>query len=570
MEAMNELTLNFDVILLLMLLAMLLIGYISGATAELLRIIRLVVPFIVVYCFGPSVIRYLYPHFRKWLSYLAFLRKMPYFNTFIVALITILLFVATYAFLFAFLKELQKILQAKLFVVKIKTLNQSLGAILAGIRFYILASVLIMPFFLLQVTTKNDVITSVLIEYPPAFTQVDYLTKEMIPLKEKIVALSDMLNLIELKPMKELLQDYQTQITVFETRTMDLAQKIVASGGTLPFDTENPKNVLNQFNSDYIPFLHATEDVDIRIEIVKLQNDIAPYTSIIKWAYAKDVFLQEQADILNQFTTDFSLLQQDTLNETMRQKLASVEPYVRVNQWLNELNEGVTMLSQSNDMALEKLLNNLVLELDQPNGLIAQLKVFNAGEFAVKMKRIESFLHAYNEEDGKRIAELGVEMPFNAKLLAVVLNRIDLLGYLDHSPLIAMYLNEFLAKQSKTLVFGTDGLYEYFIKAILPLYVVEVVNGETQLSEARMTTILAKIEHYIEQLSLTETTVQRFTEALVTAKVNLGSESISYLNYLINEQQMTEEALMVLRNHHLFVNNELITEAIDALLGGEG
>ncbi|HEY8365410.1 MAG TPA: hypothetical protein VIK84_07525, partial [Haloplasmataceae bacterium] len=89
---------DYNIIFGLILITVVIIGYLNGATTELIKVIRLYLPFVVVYFIGGPISRIVYNlNFIKQLfQNVKFMQNLPYRNTIVMLLCSIIIYFVSY------------------------------------------------------------------------------------------------------------------------------------------------------------------------------------------------------------------------------------------------------------------------------------------------------------------------------------------------------------------------------------------------------------------------------------------------------------------------------------------
>lgn len=582
----TSLTLHFDFIMIMILMAMFLIGYISGATIELIKLIKVIVPFLVVFYFGGYFARIIFKssQFNRFISRFDSFESMAYFNTFVMLLSTFIAFFGAYFVLSIIIKQIQKTIQTEMVAYKLGKLNKSAGAFLAGIRYYILASVLILPFFMMGVTDRNeDVTTKLILDYPPSFTRVGMIVNTSEPILNASNSLTSFLDVVDLKDFKQyydMINNVDQKITELENQIMDKYNRLKAEGATITLTSEEPRVVLQAFANDPDVFINQAQSEALKNELIEDKKVIAPYNGLIDWAIAEDIDSMTNVEIIDSFTTHYETIIEQSNDPEMKEKLKNARHFIIIKNWLEqELSIDTANLDNLLvDENIEKILEKLVIEFNEQehNGLIYDLYQLNDEELNENIKKIEVFVADYQTTYRDLMAEIKVQMPFKYKLIASTMHDVNFVDSLERSPVMAMYVIDTIdfLNSSGIFQFGDDNLYQTVVKIIIPLYLVEKdVTGQINtIDETKMNDILSKMEYFIDQVVITEAFANQLVEGLVEATYYGPEleEPIPYITYLIESNQFTPESFEVLSNHPLFKDNEKITSAIDSILSEEG
>jgi Colicin V production protein len=565
--------------MIMVLMAFFIIGYLSGATVEIIRLIQVVVPFLVVFYFGGFFARIIFKSkfFNQFIMRIKILQDFPYFNTIVMMLSTILAFYLTYIVTGFLIKRLQKVISTEILAYKLGKFNKSLGAFLAGVRFYILASVFILPFFLINVTNKEtDVITNVVLEHPPGFTRVGRLVNASEPVLNATNSLTGFLEVIDLRELKQyydLLTDMDGTLEGLEANVTEQYKKLSTN---LNINEEDAYAIVAAFSEDPNTFIDAASNQpELQQKFRELQSQVEPYNGIIQWA--NTAITKEDANqdtIVSQFKEDYELIIDMTDDPVMKEDLKKARQYIIIEDWLskNEIqvdsNNLQNLLSDTN---VELIVNQLVLE-PKNDGLIFKLRQLNDESLNRKLDRLEQFIADYNTTYSKIMKDLKIDMPFTYKLIAATMKNVNFIESLERSPVMAMYIIDTinLFEGSGVVQFGDDTIYQTIMKVMFPLYLVQLdEQGDIiTIDKNRMTVILNQVDHYLDQVILTEEFVNQLVEGLVAATYydNENQKDKPYIHYLIETNRISPEALQLLKEHELFKNASFHDELARLLL----
>lgn len=175
---------NFDGVLILIFIAYLIYGYLSGGHKQIRLSINLILPFVIIYYMGSTITNYLY---------------LPLSNTFLFELISdymdmtknimtmIFAYLVTYFLLFfgIFILSIyaRKYLLNENMRAKLGKKNNYLGAIFSFINGYVLVYFIILPAFSMNLVSTNAFVTNFILEHPPPFSRIARTAEKAVPIK---------------------------------------------------------------------------------------------------------------------------------------------------------------------------------------------------------------------------------------------------------------------------------------------------------------------------------------------------------------------------------------------------
>lgn len=572
------LSVDFDLLLVMILLAMFLIGYISGATVEIIKLINLIVPFIVIYFFAGDISRWVFRTklLQKLLSKFTVLEHIPYFNTFVVFLATFITFLGAYWVLSYMTRGLKKIIVSEVLDYKLGKFNHSAGAILALIRFYVLGSLLVLPFFVLGLTTKEeDHLSRLLLNHPPMFTRAGQIINDAEPMVNAVSSLSSFIEVVDVRETMEEVKALETTITEQKEQLTQTIQGMVEQGTIVDVDLSDPMEVLLTFLKDPTPFFDAAETPELRSSLTMTYNNVKPYEGVVAWAHREDIVNLSHEQKLISFFENYDYIQDETSDPSVKDKLNKMKSFQIVYEWLTKtVKLNLDPLAQIlSDSSIERIMNQLLLELDQ-EGLLTKLRSLQQPKLNAQADAIESFVVNYKDHYAPLMKKIKVELPFLYKLIAATMHEVDLIEHFKRTPFIAMYVIDTIQLlNTANLELPDENLYQLLIKIIIPLYLIEEDdNGRTiPMDEKRMEKIITGSYDLIDDLVLTDNFVQELVRALIEATTYEESTktTIPYLTYLLAEGMITREALLVLQES-AYIQEEDLQVKLTNVINEEG
>lgn len=455
---------DYNIIFGLILITVVIIGYLNGATTELIKVIRLYLPFVVVYFIGGPISRIVYNlNFIKQLfQNVKFMQNLPYRNTIVMLLCSIIIYFVSYIIIRIITSIIKNILIKEVIVIKLGKFNNFLGAIIACTKGYIIISLLVLTFNLLGLTDTQNFTTKLIRENSPLYTQIDDFLFYREPLNTK----NSLSNFLE----------------VFDTNQLQKKYALVTS---LDDTFYNYNNIINNScsyspTSTQYPYLYAFINNPATCNIEETKNIIS-YQGLIKWVVENNIPIDvlDNETLIQRFVEDFSSISNNTTDQAMKTKLIeakeAIEGYLFINNWLKTtLGDKYKQLDDlQNDENLKYIIEQLLIEKDNKNeGLIYNLSTINNHSISSKIEIMKQFLQDYADIYEPIMRTLPNYMEFKYKLIAATIKKDNYLSALDRSPLISMYIIDTLEIMDKENQDG-ESVYQRFIKIMIPLYVLE-------------------------------------------------------------------------------------------------
>src|SRR5690554_1413115 len=214
------LTFSFNIFLLLILIGIIIIGYTTGVISEIKKIINLSVPLIIIYIWGRDITSWIYnsSQFQFINNKLSFI-KIPYFDTVMMLLLVLIIIYIFYMITKMIVKVIDKKFHLEVVKYKLGDFNNYLGILFSIFRFYLIASILIVPFFILGFTSTNDFTTTLITKYPLPFTQLGKGMSEVEPVIEvtkSMQTLQEVIDINYLKAENTVIKDLKNKLDEYE------------------------------------------------------------------------------------------------------------------------------------------------------------------------------------------------------------------------------------------------------------------------------------------------------------------------------------------------------------------
>ncbi len=546
---MFTLGLNFDIIFILIMVAMIVIGYITGATVEVIKLVRIYIPFIVVFYLGGPISRIVYKSslFKDAINSLSFLEGIPYFNTLIMFLSTFIAFFGSYFIIGIVVKFIQKRIQSEKVTYKLGKLNNRLGGLIAIIRFYVLFSLILIPFFILGFTSAGDFSTKLILDYPPPYTQVGRLVKSSQPVLKASNSVSNFLSVVDI----DQLQKYYTVLTGLPS-VLNGYEQDVSTSCTYTLD-----------NDKKYPNLYAyVTDTNNTCTNPDLQN-IMPYKGLIIWVSVNNLEIENMAtpDLITSFNANYDNIQSNTTDENMKNNLESANKSTRiyevVNTWLISTIGNYKMADLLTDEHIESIIDQLTFDKANESdntGLFYELNNLNNPDLDTKLISVKNFIDEY--PNYKKIMDtMPQNMSFKYRLIASTLQDFNFLPSINRTPLMAMYvIDSFKLLENSQLIEG-EPLYDTLVKIAVPVYVLKKdENGNIKtFTQSDMKAFLTdhcnnkvcSIDDAFHQVIITDD----FFLDLMNALVDESNGESSYINYLVDNSLMDKDAVAYLETY---------------------
>lgn len=546
----NRVTLavNFDLLVLMIIIALMIIGYLSGALIEGIRLFQLVIPFLIIALFGDALSRFILrgAFIQNLFSRYPLFTVIPYMHTFLVILIDVLIFVVIYYLLVIVLLPIRKMVASEIVRFKLGSFNQVFGSILACFRLYILLTLFILPFILMGFTSRDkDVTTRVVLSYTPRFIPTSRLVNQANELNRSVTGYAHLLFVLDLTSLSEYLEDMERDLSQKREALVQLSQKLKPTDD-IPFG--DSLALLSHFVTNPDPYFTHAPDGETKEQLMALYDQCVPLKGFIEWSKRHETPSLTREERMAAFVQDYDDIRTETSDSALRIKLLAFESKVIVYQWLTQT-LGLTIgdiYQLYHDDTFTLVIDRLLIELDT-GGLFERLKAVQDEEVLYAVQQAERFIHDYKElgvrDDIPHVSTLS---PLYQMLAEQVID--DDWRTTTRSPLEAMYrIDTLIEINRKPLFFPDESFFQSLMKVYIPLYAFTYDEGGQviPIDTEEMDRLLKTIERQINRIQLHDVFVRQLGDALVQSQIYdpEQKEFRPYIHYLVDEQMVTLDAL---------------------------
>lgn len=546
----NRVTLavNFDLLVLMIIIALMIIGYLSGALIEGIRLFQLVIPFLIIALFGDALSRFILrgAFIQNLFSRYPLFTVIPYMHTFLVILIDVLIFVIIYYLLVIVLLPIRKMVASEIVRFKLGSFNQVFGSILTCFRLYILLTLFILPFILMGFTSRDkDVTTRVVLSYTPRFIPTSRLVNQANELNRSVTGYANLLFVLDLTSLSEYLEDMERDLSQKREALVQLSQKLKPTDD-IPFG--DSLALLSHFVTNPDPYFTHAPDGETKEQLMALYDQCVPLKGFIEWSKRHETPSLTREERMASFVQDYDDIRTETSDSALRIKLLAFESKVIVYQWLTQT-LGLTIgdiYQLYHDDTFTLVIDRLLIELDT-GGLFERLKAVQDEEVLYAVQQAERFIHDYKElgvrDDIPHVSTLS---PLYQMLAEQVID--DDWRTTTRSPLEAMYrIDTLIEINRKPLFFPDESFFQSLMKVYIPLYAFTYDEGGQviPIDTEEMDRLLKTIERQINRIQLHDVFVRQLGDALVQSQIYdpEQKEFRPYIHYLVDEQMVTLDAL---------------------------
>ncbi len=358
---------DFDLILIAIFITIFITGYIRGGGIELLRVLKVVIPFFVLYFYGNDITNLLFSSQKTVDFVYKFLPNIPYRNTIAALSSQIGVYIVVYLLLAIFLWRLGKYVLDERIEYIFGRYNSILGGLFSLVRMYVIISIFIIPFYALNFTNYSDPITSFILNNPPNFSRLGVLIEKTKPTVDKFNEVTASLKIMDIQSLEKystLLVDVKDFMTTNETNAYQIYQYLEANH--LIEGTYTP----NEFLYYYVNHIDEFKNMKFTDTNVKNVNDslsklVNEYSQVFIWAYDNDVQDMESTDdIIASFINNYPSLVANTSDklslDILEKMKLKTQVYLVLKNWLVD-SYGIQVNSDFdllNDENLELILND--------------------------------------------------------------------------------------------------------------------------------------------------------------------------------------------------------------------
>ncbi len=338
-----EVNVDFDIIIITIFVTIFTTGYIRGGGIELLRVLKVVIPFFVLYFYGDEITHLLFSN-QKIVDFVyTVLPDIPYKNTIAALSSQIVLYIFVYLFLAIFLWRLGKYVLDERIEYIFGRYNSILGGIFSVIRMYIIVSIIIIPFYALNFTNYSDPLTSFVLKHPPNFSRLGLLIEKTKPTIDKFNEVSRSLKIMDIASLEKyttLLIDVQDFVQTNEDDAYQVYEYLYEEG----FIEESYNK--SEFLYYYVQHVDEIRHFNINDEMInelneKVMDSIKNYQQVFIWAYENNVLeMTSNDEIIASFIDNYPNIVADTDEELSLEILSKMklntQLYLVMKNWLME------------------------------------------------------------------------------------------------------------------------------------------------------------------------------------------------------------------------------------------
>jgi hypothetical protein len=175
---------NFDGVLVLLFLAYLVYGYLSGGHKQLRLSINLILPFVILYYLGPAITTYIYLPLTETFFFEIVARVMG-IARYTITMITayLITYIGVFTGIFVLSIYARRHLLNENMRAKLGRKNNYLGAITSLVNGYVLVYFIVLPAFSINLVSDSARLTNFVLDNPPPFSRIARTAEKAVPIK---------------------------------------------------------------------------------------------------------------------------------------------------------------------------------------------------------------------------------------------------------------------------------------------------------------------------------------------------------------------------------------------------
>lgn len=552
----------FDIIVIVIFITVFITGFIRGAGIELLRFLKLVIPFIVLYYFGDLIIHELFK--TDAINYFVYtvLPDIPFKSTISSLSTQIMLYLFVYLIMSLILWRLGSLVLDERIEYFFGRTNAIMGGIFSVLWMYIIISYLIIPLYVLNLTSKQDFTTNFILNNPPPFSRVGQFINRSKPTLDQMNEMTNAFQVMDLDGFKNystFLTDVKSFVIALEKKSTQVYDALINEGQAIDVTKEE---FLYKASRELEWFKELRVQDDVVNEVKKeLEKEIETYRPVIEWAYEEDIFtLNSWDDMVYSFIEnydDIAFNTKDSLTiERFAETMTMSQIYLTMRDFLYETMgiEVETTKDLLEDKNLYILLEHYHQHEDQLLKRIDELQKFSPAHkkwFKSQVKRFGDFQEKYQDTYKyyiDRYENLLPDVSLRYKLVFAIMKAggFDKTFYehIERNPTLYPFVLDtipFLNEREKEI-----DLYYQIGQVYVALFLIEMdENGmKGGIDPNRIFDQLKYHQYLLNEYSDLNKTINAILHALLKER-----DGTSYIEFLIDEEYMTIETLQSINNY---------------------
>lgn len=553
----------FDVLICVLFVTVFITGLIRGAGIELLRFLKLIIPFIILYYFGDLMINLLFK--TNAINYFVYtvLPDIPFKSTISSLSTQALLYLIVYLLLSLILWRLGSLVLDERIEYFFGKANAIVGGIFSVLWMYVIISYVIIPLYVVNLTNENSFMTNFILNHPFPFSRAGKFIERSKPTLDRMNEMTNAFQVMDLDGFKNythFLNDVEAYVIDLEAKANQLYDTLLAEGVELEVSRED---FLYQAAKNFSWFQSlSVKDQEARGIKDALVKELEIYSPVIQWAYEEKILaLETWEDIVDSFIENYDDIAFNTKDpltlELFAETMTMSQVYRTITNFLYDT-MGIEVRT-TKDLLKDENLMILLEQYDQHEEelieRIEQLPKFSDAHrawFKTLVKRFGRFQAKYQtiyKDYIEHYEHLMPDVSLRYKLIFAMMKaerfHRDFFKQLERNPTLYLFILDSISFLDSVEKKETD-LYYQVGQVYVALF---LINGEDHenpqtIMPDQIFEHLRKHRYLLNEYSDLNKTINKIIHALLIER-----ENGSYVEFLIDNGYLTKEDLKTISEH---------------------
>lgn len=553
----------FDVLICVLFVTVFITGLIRGAGIELLRFLKLIIPFIILYYFGDLMINLLFK--TNAINYFVYtvLPDIPFKSTISSLSTQALLYLIVYLLLSLILWRLGSLVLDERIEYFFGKANAIVGGIFSVLWMYVIISYVIIPLYVVNLTNEKSFMTNFILNHPFPFSRAGKFIERSKPTLDRMNEMTNAFQVMDLDGFKNythFLNDVEAYVIDLEAKANQLYDTLLAEGVELEVSRED---FLYQAAKNFSWFQSlSVKDQKARGIKDALVKELEIYSPVIQWAYEEKILaLETWEDIVDSFIENYDDIAFNTKDpltlELFAETMTMSQVYRTITNFLYDT-MGIEVRT-TKDLLKDENLMILLEQYDQHEEelieRIEQLPKFSDAHrawFKTLVKRFGRFQAKYQtiyKDYIEHYEHLMPDVSLRYKLIFAMMKaerfHRDFFKQLERNPTLYLFILDSISFLDSVEKKETD-LYYQVGQVYVALF---LINGEDHenpqtIMPDQIFEHLRKHRYLLNEYSDLNKTINKIIHALLIER-----ENGSYVEFLIDNGYLTKEDLKTISEH---------------------
>lgn len=553
----------FDVLICVLFVTVFITGLIRGAGIELLRFLKLIIPFIILYYFGDLMINLLFK--TNAINYFVYtvLPDIPFKSTISSLSTQALLYLIVYLLLSLILWRLGSLVLDERIEYFFGKANAIVGGIFSVLWMYVIISYVIIPLYVVNLTNEKSFMTNFILNHPFPFSRAGKFIERSKPTLDRMNEMTNAFQVMDLDGFKNythFLNDVEAYVIDLEAKANQLYDTLLAEGVELKVSRED---FLYQAAKNFSWFQSlSVKDQEARGIKDALVKELEIYSPVIQWAYEEKILaLETWEDIVDSFIENYDDIAFNTKDpltlELFAETMTMSQVYRTITNFLYDT-MGIEVRT-TKDLLKDENLMILLEQYDQHEEelieRIEQLPKFSDAHrawFKTLVKRFGRFQAKYQtiyKDYIEHYEHLMPDVSLRYKLIFAMMKaerfHRDFFKQLERNPTLYLFILDSISFLDSVEKKETD-LYYQVGQVYVALF---LINGEDHenpqtIMPDQIFEHLRKHRYLLNEYSDLNKTINKIIHALLIER-----ENGSYVEFLIDNGYLTKEDLKTISEH---------------------